>query len=302
MTGDIPFVTEMAFDYGVVERVAPLVRRIVARNPGPYTFHGTGTYVVGRGEVAVIDPGPALAAHVDALVAALAGETVTHQLITHTHRDHSPAARLLKQATGAATYGFGPHGGGRAPPGPQVEEGADRDFRPDVVLGDGDAVAGPGWTLAAVHTPGHTSNHLCFALAETGALFTGDHVMGWSTSVISPPDGDMRAYLASLRRLLDRDDAAYWPTHGPPIENPRPFVRAFLGHRRARERQIVACLESGITTVPGMVARMYPGLADRLVPAARRSVLAHLIHMVEDGRVACDGAPDEDTVYAPPGG
>ena len=296
----IPFVKEMSFEYGVIERVSPMIRRVVARNPGPYTFHGTGTYVVGHGEVAVIDPGPAIEAHVDALLAALDGETVTHQLITHTHLDHSPAARLLGQATGAPTYGFGPHGaGGEAP---AVEEGADRDFVPDVVLGNGGVVEGAGWRVGAIHTPGHTSNHLCFALDGEGALFSGDHVMGWSTSVIAPPDGDMAAYRASLASLLERDDQVYWPTHGPPIRAPGRHVRAFLDHRAERERQVLACLAEGVTTIADMVAPMYPELPAGLAPAARRSVLAHLIELVDRGAVACDSAPEEDVAFEVVGG
>ena len=296
----IRFVTEMKFEVGVIEQVAPMVRRVIAGNPGPFTFHGTGTYILGRGEVAIIDPGPAIEAHVDALLTALAGETVTHQLITHTHLDHSPAARLVGQATGAPTYGFGPHGGGGG--GPAVEEGADRDFVPDVVLGDGDVVDGAGWRVAAVHTPGHTSNHLCFALDAERTLFSGDHVMGWSTSVIAPPDGDMAAYRASLARLLERDDRVYWPTHGPAIDAPKRHVRAFLDHRAARERQVLACLADGVTTIADMVAPMYPDLAAGLAPAARRSVLAHLIELVDRGVVACDGAPEEDVAFEIVGG
>ncbi len=299
MAVTIPFVRAIEFEYGVIQRVSPLIRRIVARNPSPFTFRGTGTYVIGRGEVAVVDPGPALPEHVDALLAALGGETITHQLITHTHLDHSPAARLVKQAVGAPTYGFGPHGSGPAESGPKVEEGGDRDFRPDVVLGDGDAVEGAGWRMTAVHTPGHTSNHLCFALAGERALFTGDHVMGWSTSVISPPDGDMAAYLASLRRLLGRDDLVYWPTHGPPVREPGPFVRAFIAHREEREAQIADCLRRGADTIERMVETMYADVPGHLHPAAARTVLAHLVHMVAEGRAACDGRPAADARYAP---
>src|SRR5579864_5559789 len=199
MAVEIPFRREVTFDYGIADRVSPLIRRVVARNPSPFTFKGTGTYIVGHGQVAVIDPGPDLAAHVDAILDALRGETVTHIVVTHTHLDHSPAAAALKQATGAKTYGFGPHGSGRAEDrtgvGGVTEEGGDHAFRPDIAMREGDAVQRPGWRLEAVHTPGHTSNHLCFALAEERALFSGDHVMGWSTSVIAPPDGDMRAYM-----------------------------------------------------------------------------------------------------------
>lgn len=299
MTSSIPFVKAMAFDYGVIQQVSPRVRRIVARNPGAFTFHGTGTYVVGHGEVAVIDPGPDLAFHVDAILAALDGETITHQLVTHTHRDHSPAAALVKQAAGAKTYGFGPHGLGDAAGEPAVEEGADHDFRPDVSLVDGDIVSGPGWTLSAMHTPGHTSNHLCFALAEEGAVFTGDHVMGWSTSVISPPDGNMGAYLASLRRLLGRGDRVYWPTHGPPIDDPEPFVRAFIAHREDRERQIVDCLRRGTGTIASIVDDIYVDLPPGLHAAAARTVFAHLLHIMETGRAACDGTPHLGSIFAP---
>src|SRR5215472_9007759 len=245
MAVEIPFRREFSFEYGRLEPVAPGIRRIVARNPSPFTFRGTGTYVIGNGEVAVIDPGPDLVEHVEALLAGLSGERVTHILITHTHRDHSPAAAALKAETGAATWGFGPHAGGRRGE-PGIEEGGDWDFVPDVVLDDGDAIAGEGWRFEAVHTPGHTSNHLCFALPERGILFSGDHVMGWSTSVVAPPDGDMAAYMASLAKLLFRNDKVYWPTHGPAIDRPQRHVRAFIAHRREREAGILECLSGGL--------------------------------------------------------
>lgn len=283
----IPFIRELDFAYGRVDRLSPLIRRVIAPNPGPFTFHGTGTYIVGNGEVAVIDPGPDLPAHLDALAAALRGERVSHILITHTHRDHSPAARALQALTGAPTLGFGPHpvsGDGR-----QVEEGGDLDFRPDIVVGDGDVMAGAGFTFEALHTPGHISNHLCFALREERALFSGDHVMGWSTSVISPPDGNMRDYFASLARLLERTDRLYYPTHGAPIPEPQAFVRAYIAHREERERQIAACLSEGPRTIPAMVEIMYREVPRNLHGAAGRSVLAHLIHMRETGRVREDG-------------
>src|SRR5439155_10234850 len=230
MAVDIPFRREIAFEYGRLQAIAPGIRRIVAHNPGPFTFKGTGTYVVGEGEVAVIDPGPELEEHIAALVRSLADEQVTHILVTHTHRDHSPAARALKAASSAPSYGFGPHAGGkRGDPG--IEEGGDWDFVPDIVVADGDEIAGSKWRFAAVHTPGHTSNHLCFALPDEGILFSGDHVMGWSTSVIAPPDGEMAAYMASLDKLLGRPDRVYWPTHGPAISEPARPVRAFIAHR-----------------------------------------------------------------------
>jgi glyoxylase-like metal-dependent hydrolase (beta-lactamase superfamily II) len=273
-----------------------MIRRIVARNPSPFTFRGTGTYVVGIGEVAVIDPGPDLPEHVEALLAGLSGERVTDILITHTHRDHSPAAQALKTATGAPTYGFGPHAGGQRGD-TAVEEGGDWDFVPDVTLKDGDQIAGHGWRFEAVHTPGHTSNHLCFALPASGVLFSGDHVMGWSTSVIAPPDGDMAAYLASLDKLLHRRDAVYWPTHGPAITEPQQHVRAFIAHRREREAGILDCLRAGVGRIDTIVERLYVGLQPGLRRAAGRSVHAHLIDLVTRGIVESDGPAAIDTSY-----
>src|SRR6266851_6147755 len=286
----INFLRDFAFEYGAAETLSPLIRRVVARNPSPFTFKGTGTYIVGRGSVAVIDPGPALQGHIDALLAALTGETVSHILITHTHLDHSPAAAALKRATRAPTLGFGPHGATRSE-GAGSEEGADREFNPDEALRDGDVVEGKGWRMTAVHTPGHTSNHLCFALDEEKVLFSGDHVMGWSTSVIAPPDGDMAAYLRALDKLLGRDDAVYWPTHGPAISDPKAHVRAFIGHRHERSAAILQRLAAGDETIPAIVEAIYVGLDPRLRNAAGRSVLSHLIALVEDGRVVCDGPP-----------
>jgi glyoxylase-like metal-dependent hydrolase (beta-lactamase superfamily II) len=291
MTGDVTFNRELEFRYAEAAELSPLVRRVIAKNPSYFTFHGTGTYIVGRGRVAIIDAGPDDPAHVDALLAAVEGEEVTHLLVTHTHRDHSPATAALQRATGAPTFGFGPHGTRRA--GPAVEEGADYDFAPDHRLTDGDALAGEGWTIEAVHTPGHTSNHLCFALAEERALFCGDHVMGWSTTVVSPPDGDMAAYVASLHKLLERGDRIYYPTHGAPIAEPTSFVRALIEHRAERERQIAQALGRGVETIPEMVALIYTHVPDALHGAAARSVLAHLIHMVETGRAECSGPFEE---------
>jgi glyoxylase-like metal-dependent hydrolase (beta-lactamase superfamily II) len=298
MAVEIPFRRDFRFEYGRLEAVAPGVRRIVARNPSPFTFKGTGTYVVGGGEVAVIDPGPDLAEHVAALIAGLAGERVTHILITHTHRDHSPAAKTLKDATGAPTFGFGPHMGGISGE-PGAEEGGDWNFVPDVVLRDGDPIDGAGWRLEAVHTPGHTSNHLCFALPDQGILFSGDHVMGWSTSVIAPPDGDMSAYLASLDKLLSRHDRVYWPTHGPAIDAPQRHVRAFIAHRREREAGILDCLLRGLERIDAIVDQLYVGLQPALRRAAGRSVHAHLLDLVRRGLVESDGPPTLNTVYRP---
>ena len=296
MAVEIPYRREIAFEYGRLERIAPGIRRIVARNPGPFTFKGTGTYVVGDGEVAVIDPGPELEEHIAALLASLADERVSHILVTHTHRDHSPAARALKAATGAPTYGFGPHAGGkRGEPG--SEEGGDWDFTPDIVVHDGEWIDGDRWRFEAVHTPGHTSNHLCFALPDTGVLFSGDHVMGWSTSVIAPPDGDMAAYMASLDKLLARPDSVYWPTHGPAITEPLRHVRAFIAHRRERESGIIDCLKAGIETTDAMVERLYVGLNPALRRAAGRSVLAHLIDLTTRDIVAADGPATVEAHY-----
>jgi len=286
----IPF--DRSFDAPFGENIAltPRISRVLAPNPGPFTFKGTGVYIVGAGrDAAVIDPGPDIPEHVEALKRALGGRRLTHILVTHTHSDHSPAAAPLKEWSGAKTYAFGPHGSGKAEEGVKVEEGGDRDFVPDVRVKDGEVIAGGGFTFECVYTPGHTSNHMCFALREEKALFTGDHVMGWSTTVVTPPDGDMAAYMASLRKLLARDDRILWPTHGGPVKNPKPFLEAYIDHRLARETQILACIAGGIETIPEMVARMYADVDRRLHPAAARSVEAHLIQLVGEGRVVKDG-------------
>jgi len=301
MATEIPFNRDFECVYGAIEDVSPLVRRVVARNPSPFTFKGTATFIVGRGKVAVMDPGPDLAEHVAALTGALRGESVTHIVVTHTHSDHSPAAAALKSATGARTYGYGRHGSARAEDrsgiGGKTEEGGDHSFVPDVVLREGDTVEGPGWRLTAVETPGHTSNHLCYALPEEGTLFTGDHVMGWSTSVITPPDGDMAAYMRSLDKLLRREDGLYRPTHGAAIANPHPYVRAFIAHRNERADAILARLAAGDETIEAIVRNVYAGLDPRLVAAAGRSVLAHLVQLVEEGRVHSSGPPRLDARY-----
>jgi glyoxylase-like metal-dependent hydrolase (beta-lactamase superfamily II) len=285
----IPFIKELDFQYGEPRSVTPNVRRVVARNPSAFTFKGTGTYIIGHGNVAIVDPGPAIQEHVDAVLNAIRGETVTHILVTHTHVDHSPATPALKAATGAPVYAFGPHP--KPPEGVVTEQGGDHDFAPDITLSDGEVVEGKGWTVEAIHTPGHISNHLCFALREDNVLLSGDHVMGWSTAVISPPDGNMRSYFESLRKLLPREESLYIPTHGAEIRDPRPFVQAYIDHRLDRERQIMACLRDGLDTVPAMVQRMYRDVPAILHPAAGRSVLAHLIQFVAEGRVQCDGPP-----------
>ena len=298
MAVEIPFNRAPDLPPGAARQVSPLIRRLVAPNPSAFTFHGTGTYIVGRGKVAVIDPGPMIESHLQAILDALPGESVSHILVTHTHVDHSPLARPLQRASGAPVWGCGPHGSGKHEQGVKVEEGGDLAFAPDRQLAHGDVVEGAGWTIEAVHTPGHTSNHLCFALREETALFTGDHVMGWSTSVISPPDGDMRAYMASLDLLQRRDDTVYWPTHGGPIRDPKPFVAAFMAHRREREAAILACLEEGIARIADMVPRIYGNtIPAGLYPAAARSVFAHVIDLAERGVVRADGAVSIDAGY-----
>ena len=295
----MPEIPPKPWPTGLAEQVEPLVRRVLAPNPSPYTYTGTETYIVGAGnEVAVIDPGPAGtgeaghadtngAGHVGAILEAIGPAKVVAICCTHTHRDHSPAALPLKAATGAPIVGCAPLV--LADSGPRADSAFDPTYAPDRVLADGERIAGEGWTLQAVATPGHTSNHLCYSLLESGALFTGDHVMGWSTSVVSPPDGDMADYMASLQKLHDRDDRVYYPAHGPAVDNPRQLVRGMMGHRRQRESQIVRLLEEGPQQIAAMVPRMYKGLDPRLNGAAGRSVLAHLVDLERRGRVARSG-------------
>ena len=275
--------------YAVAEQVSPLIRRVLAHNPSPFSYTGTQTYIVGSDDVAVIDPGPLGddPAHVEALIRILDGERIVAIMCTHTHRDHSPAAAPLAAATGAPVIGCAPLV--LEDDGPRADASFDATYVPDRILADGESVSGPGWTLTAVATPGHTSNHLCFALAQEKALFSGDHVMGWSTSVVSPPDGDMAAYMRSLALLMERDDEVYYAAHGAPIENPRRLVRGMMGHRKQREGQILRLLDAGVGHIPDMVASMYKGVDKRLHPAAGRSVLAHLIDLRERGVVTGAG-------------
>jgi len=274
--------------YALAERIDPLVRRVLARNPSPFTFTGTQSYIVGAGEkVAVIDPGPDEPEHLAALIEAIGEAKVVAICCTHTHRDHSPAAAPLAARTGAPVIGCAPLT--LEDDGPRADAAFDPSYRPDRVLADGESVTGEGWTLTAVSTPGHTSNHLCFALPESGILFTGDHVMGWSTSVVSPPDGDMAAYMASLQKLHERDDRLYLPAHGPAVDKPRQLVRGMMGHRRSREKQILRQIEEGRTRIAQMVPVMYKGVDERLWPAAGRSVHAHLIDLAGRGLVAQRG-------------
>ncbi|WP_139810022.1 MBL fold metallo-hydrolase [Sphingomonas azotifigens] len=273
---------------GLAIALEPLVTRVLAGNPSPFTNSGTQTYLIGTTDLAVIDPGPDDADHLAALLAAVGERPVRAILCTHTHRDHSPAAPTLQAATGAPIIGCAPLALDDA--GPRADASFDTGYSPDQVLADGEQVAGEGWTLTAVATPGHTSNHLCFALEESGALFTGDHVMGWSTTVVAPPDGNMAAYMTSLDRLINRpQDRIYYPAHGDPIENPHRFVRGLAGHRKQREGQILRLLEQGVGEVSAMVERMYVGLDPQLYGAAGRSVLAHLIDLESRARVAAEG-------------
>lgn len=269
--------------YGEAISLSPRVARLLAPNPGPFTFKGTGVYLVGAGSsIAVIDPGPDLPGHISALKQAIGTRTVSHILITHTHRDHSPAAAALKAWSGAKTYAAGPHGTAAG----EVEEGADRDFRPDVIVKDGEAIAADGCTFTCVATPGHTANHMCYALKEERALFCGDHVMGWSTSVVAPPDGDMAAYLASLEKLISRGDTLLYPTHGSPITRPEEYLRGLLAHRRSRETQILDALMPDRDTAAALAAHLYPDIDAKLRGAATSQVQAHLEHLAKRGALA----------------
>ncbi|UIJ47346.1 MBL fold metallo-hydrolase [Sphingomonas cannabina] len=268
------------------ETLEPGVVRLTANNPSPFTKDGTQSYVVGTRDVAVIDPGPVDEAHLAALLDVIGGRPVVAILCTHTHRDHSPLAAPLKAATGAPVVGCAPLALDDL--GPRADASFDPDYTPDRVLADGDTVTGDGWTLEAIATPGHTSNHLCFALVESKALFSGDHVMGWSTSIVSPPDGDMGDYMHSLDKLLSRDDRIYYPGHGPAVDNPQRLVRGMMGHRKQREGQILRLLQRGTGDVGAMVEAMYVGLDRRMHPAAARSVLAHLLDLRRRGLVAGD--------------
>jgi glyoxylase-like metal-dependent hydrolase (beta-lactamase superfamily II) len=273
--------------YGRVVEIGPLVRRLLAPNPSPFTFTGTQTHIVGRGEVAIIDPGPDSTEHIAALLGAVRNEQGVAIVCTHNHRDHTPATRPLKEATGAPVVGCAPlalnDGGARG------DESFDWDYAADRVLGDGETLSGDGWTLEAVATPGHTSNHLCFALPEANALFSGDHVMGWSTSIVSPPDGDMGAYMASLYKLLSREERIYYPAHGLSVEDPHKLVRGLILHRRQREAQILRELERGEGSIPAIVASLYAEIDPGLHPAAERSVLAHLVDLEARGLAVRNG-------------
>ena len=327
----IPFVGIIdPLRYAEAEVVSPKIRRVIARNPSNFTFTGTGTYLVGNAtDVAVIDPGPDLPEHRTALLRAIEGQKVRAIVITHCHSDHVGLAAWLREETGAPTVAWKPHGAvgqldndddikvmqslapppkteeekekereiaraaGLDPDDLEIRESVDLEFEPDVRVGDGEVAAhGDGWTLIGIHTPGHTSNHMCVAFEEEKALFTGDHIMGWSTTVVSPPDGDMRDYMASVKKLQLRDDKILWPTHGSPVTDPQPFLRAYYEHRLAREAQVLACVAEGVNTVAPMVRQMYAAVIPELHIPAARSVLSHLTQLVQDGRLSVlDGGP-----------
>lgn len=299
-TEDIPFKKTMEFAYGEPRELAPGVIRLVANNPSPFTFHGTNTYIVGEKDLALIDPGPDDEAHFDAIMKTAAGRPITHILITHTHRDHTDGLPRLHQATGAKVCA---HGRKAWSPGslrnsPSGAEFIDMDFKPDIVMDDGDSVSGTGWSLEALFTPGHAPDHLCFADASRKVLFCGDHVMSWNTSVVAPPEGNMADYMRSLERLLTREETVFMPGHGGRIENPSRMVKAFIVHRRWREQAILDAVRAGHTTIDRIVALVYQGLDPRLVNAASLSVLAHVEHLVERGLVHCDGPPSLDRSLA----
>jgi glyoxylase-like metal-dependent hydrolase (beta-lactamase superfamily II) len=294
MSDDIPFNKTLDLAPGVVEEIVPGVRRVLANNPGPFTFKGTLSYILGRGKVAIIDPGPADERHIAALLDAVRGETVTHIIVTHTHRDHSPAAAPVKAATGAITLGEGPHRPARplfVGETPRLDAGGDTAFMPDYRLVHGEVIAGVGFALEAIATPGHTANHMAFALKGTDVLFSGDHVMGWSTSIVAPPDGSMSDYMASLRLLAARAETTYLAGHGDVIRNAPDYVAHFVRHRLGREASILHRLGEGDTDIPTLVRAIYVGLDPRLAGAAALSVLAHLEDLVGRGAVATEGVP-----------
>ena len=278
----IPFVKDIEFEYGRVDQLTPLIRRVIARNPGSFTYTGTGVYIIGHGEVAVIDPGPEIEEHFQALVQALEGETVTHVLVTHSHMDHSPLAKRLAEWAGCAVFARGP----AYPTASQIrmEAGDDLDFKPDVGVRDGWECSGPGWTVEGIETPGHTANHMCYALKEENALFSGDHIMGWSTSIVSPPDGHMGSYIDSLRKVQRRDFGIIYPSHGAPIkEDPNGFIEAYIQHRMVREQSILNAVADGNDLIVDIVKSVYTDIDKSLHPAACHSVLGHMIDLCERG-------------------
>ena len=284
---------------GVVEQVSPLIRRLISPNPSPFTFTGTCGYIIGKGDVAFIDPGPENDAHVETILSAIAGEKLTHILVTHTHRDHSPAARALKHATGAPIFGCARHIEIAHAPSGRLDASHDLEHIPDHEMKDGETLTGAGFTLTAVHTPGHASNHLCFSLAQENALFSGDHVMAWSTTIVAPPDGVMSDYMASLEKLRARREALYWPGHGAPVSEPQRFLRGLVAHRRLRESAILGAIGAGDRTVAAIVDRVYAGLDEKLKKAAALSTLAHLEDLVARGKIDAGGPATLEANYRP---
>jgi glyoxylase-like metal-dependent hydrolase (beta-lactamase superfamily II) len=297
MAETLPLRTTMNFAYGEPRELAPGVVRIVANNPNHFTFKGTNTYLLGTGTaVALIDPGPEDPAHLAAILAAVGSRRIGHVLITHTHRDHTDGLPALLAATGAKTVGFGRRAANRGTKrtSPSGGEFVDKDFVPDIPLKDGERLEGEGWAVTALHTPGHAPDHLCFALEGTRILFSGDHVMGWNTSVVAPPEGNMGAYIRSLERLTERSDTTYFPGHGGQVEDPQRLVRAYLLHRRMREQSILDCIREGTVTVRAIVPVVYKGLDPKLLNAASLSVLAHVEHLIERGLVRCEAPLSSD--------
>ncbi len=282
---------------GTAEQLAPLIRRIVAPNPGPFTFTGTCGYIIGRGHVAIVDPGPENPEHLAALLAAIDGETLDAIVITHTHRDHSPGSRALKAATGARIIGCAPHIEIQNDPSGRLDASHDLDYLPDEVMADGDIYSAAGFTLEAIHTPGHASNHLCFAIAQANALLCGDHVMAWSTTIVSPPDGVMSEYMASLDRLGKREEAVFYPGHGAAVSEPRRYMRALAQHRRMREQSILREIEKNPANIPALVERIYIGLDERLKKAAALSVLAHMEDLVARKLIDAGGPATMEAIY-----
>ena len=280
---------DFSFEYGVCDQITPLVRRVIAKNPGPFTYTGTGTYIIGSKELAVIDPGPIDESHLQAILNATKNQKITHIIITHTHNDHSPLSKILKEKTGALIYSFDNKSINTGADN-KFEEGYDKEFTYDVSIKDTDIIKGKDWTLEAIHTPGHTSNHLCYSLKEEKILFTGDHVMGWSTTVIVPPDGDMEDYMLSLEKLLHRKEEYYLPTHGKMIKNPLDLVRKYITHRLERENQIKKAIKSGKNKITDIVKTIYADVDSRLYPAASMSTLAHLKRMIKKGQIKVDGS------------
>lgn len=278
----IPFVKDIAFEYGRSEQLTPLIRRVIARNPGSFTYTGTGVYIIGHGDVAIIDPGPVIDEHIAAVKAAVEGERITHVLVTHSHMDHSPLARPMAEWAGCKVYARGP-----AIPtfsAVRMEAGDDLEFKPDVVIGDDWTCSGPGWTVEAIETPGHTSNHLCYALLEENSVFSGDHIMGWSTSIVSPPDGHMSSYIDSLRKVQKRNFDTIYPSHGAPIKHDTGgFIEAYIEHRQAREKAIITAIGNGHSKITQIVRAVYTDISPKLHPAACHSVLGHIIDLFERG-------------------